>query len=133
MKLSSSLFKKATAAEIFINNLEQKKKLNKITKKDNEKNIIKVGDGTLTHSQRKENLVLNLMSEPSGYLPTKGRRKSIEVLMKGPDSIIPISRPSNTRLDSQPSILQHINNSGAISPPGIKPNKKQHRKDVNYE
>lgn len=120
VKVSSSLFKTATAAEIFLTNMEkQKKKTNSIRKKDNINEILKVGDSSQNlkaaskksnDPMRRENTIHNLMSEPSQVIQPK-RRKSIEVLMAD------ISQPSRsngdangkpTRLESQISVLNSV-------------------------
>lgn len=82
VRISSTLFKKATAAEIFLNKLDERKKKLEVGKTQPLKNIIKVGEGELEVTQKKETLFQNLISEPGSVLPQKGRRKSIEVLMK---------------------------------------------------
>lgn len=101
MKVSSSLFKKATAAEIFMNHMEkQKKALGTISNKQKEKNILKV---TEESRAERSHIVQNLMSEPS-TLPKPGRRKSIEVLMA--DKSMTATHGKVTRLDPQPSLIK---------------------------
>ena len=110
MKVSSSLFKKATAAEIFLNHMEkQKKNMNNFSKAKDSKNILKVTDDSRTE---KTNIVHNLMSEPSSIPKMGGRRKSIEVLMTE-KSVVAITGAFNpsppgkvTRLHPQPSLIK---------------------------
>lgn len=108
VKITSTLFKKATAAEIFLSRLEQRKnKLSNITAKLPEKNIIKVGESSLEGHNR-ENFIMNLMSEPSTNIHKNGRRKSVEVLMKGHNlgisGVIGHGR-SASRLESLPGLI----------------------------
>ena len=80
VKMSSSLFKKATAAEIFLTNMEKDRKLRHLKQKETgEKDFIKVDHKTKVSMK---NNLQNLMSEPSTNLSASHkRRKSIEVLM----------------------------------------------------
>lgn len=80
IKLSSSLFKKATAAEIFLTNMDKDRKLRQLKQKETPvKDFIKI-DHRVKVSLK--NNVHNLISEPSTNLSAnQKRRKSIEVLM----------------------------------------------------
>lgn len=85
MKVSSTLFKKATAAEIFMSKLDLKKKQadSGSNKVGQAKNIFKVGQDDRDGNSGRKDHVVNLMADPSSVISSKGRRKSIEVLMKG--------------------------------------------------
>lgn len=95
LKISSTLFKKATAAEIFLSRLENKKRVLNSRKKDQElrgRGMVKVSGDSQTRGPR-ENLVQNLMSEPSANLANRSqRRKSIEVLMTENISNVPANK-----------------------------------------
>lgn len=90
IKLSSTLFKKASAAEVFFNKLDWRKKRQK-EKADKAKeaklNEVESGFIKVNSSKKKpgpnkdkDNIVHNLMSEQSAVIIPK-RRKSVEVLM----------------------------------------------------
>jgi hypothetical protein len=85
IKLSSSLFKKATAAEIFLTNMEKDRRLRQLKQKDTGPNdFIKVDHKAKVSLK---NNLQNLISEPSTNLSANHkRRKSIEVLMTEPPS-----------------------------------------------
>lgn len=78
--MSSSLFKKATAAEIFLTNMDKDRRLRQLKQKETSANdFIKVDHHAKV--SLKHNLQ-HLMSEPSTNLSASHkRRKSIEVLM----------------------------------------------------
>jgi hypothetical protein len=84
LKISSTLFKKATAAEIFLSRLENKRRVLNSRKKEHEmreRGMVKVCADSQTRLPR-EHFVQNLMSEPTTNLGNRSsRRKSIEVLM----------------------------------------------------
>ena len=84
LKISSTLFKKATAAEIFLSRLENKRRVLSSRKKEQEmreRGMVKVCADSQTRMPR-EHFVQNMMSEPTTNLGNKSsRRKSIEVLM----------------------------------------------------
>lgn len=86
MKISSSLFKKASAAEIFLNKLSNSKMKRAKPNQDN-KNIIKVGS-SLPRNNVSSNMggspvltTQNVGSDTNSHLKRDQRRKSIEVLM----------------------------------------------------
>lgn len=117
ISLSSTLFKKATAAEIFMNRLEQKRKQQNKTAKKNVRNIIKIGENNL-ENQKRENMIMNLISEPSSVQPVRGRRKSIEVLMK--DKVISgveTTSPLHSRLNTLPGQIKGPDSPSFKSPP----------------
>ena len=83
VKISSTLFKKATAAEVFLNRLDEKKRkqANKLEEGKEDINIRDI-DPEGSTNKAKENLITNLMSDPTVVAPIKGRRKSTEVLLQ---------------------------------------------------
>lgn len=95
LKISSTLFKKATAAEIFLSRLENKKRVLNSRKKEQElrgRGMVKVSGDSQTRGPR-ENFVQNLMSEPSAHMANRSqRRKSIEVLMTENVSHVPANK-----------------------------------------
>ncbi len=125
IKVSSTLFKKATAAEIFMTNMEKQKSINSVRKKDKINDILKVGDSSQnlkvsskkeSDPVRRENTIHNLMSETSQIIQPK-RRKSIEVLMNDNSPSNVQNRDSSgkpTRLESQIGVLQSKNNQKRI-------------------
>jgi hypothetical protein len=97
VKMSSSLFKKATAAEIFLTNMEKDRKLRHLKQKETgAKDFIKVDHKTKVSMK---NNLQNLMSEPSTNLSASHkRRKSIEVLMTEFPSQLSTSQTDLSRL-----------------------------------
>jgi hypothetical protein len=91
VKISSTLFKKATTAEIFLSKLDQRKKQATTVKKASEaKSIIKVGETELEGRNHRQQFINNLMSEQSTVnMPKKNRRKSVEVLMREQTASLP--------------------------------------------
>lgn len=116
-----------------MNKLDQKKKQSDLgNKTENSKSIIKVGDSE--GSQKKENLIMNLMSEPSNMIPNKGRRKSIEVLMKDSHGASPnegLERP--TESNEQSMRLEKIPFSNKFQLSKHKKNKDGAPKDINLD
>lgn len=98
MKVSSTLFKKATAAEIFMSKLDLKKKQieSGSNKVGQAKNIIKVGQDDGDGNSGRRDHVVNMMTDPSSIITSKSRRKSVEVLMKGANQGSPLERPSGS-------------------------------------
>lgn len=106
MKITSTLFKKASAAEIFLN--EMNKKNVKQAEGDNARNIIKIGADEQAESVKKEDRIQNLMSDKGSTRQlVKERRKSIEVLMKDNNLNI-ASSPPKFRFSSRANSIIEI-------------------------
>lgn len=80
ISITSTLFKRATAEEVFLSRLSQKK-INKVNERST-KSIIKT-DKNAIENQKKETVIRNLMSESNSIYPIRdGRRRSVEVTPK---------------------------------------------------
>lgn len=121
ISITSTLFKRATAAEVFLSRLSHKK-INKVNERST-KSIIKT-DKNEIENQKKETVIRNLMSESNSIYPIRdGRRRSVEVTPKDRnitfDDCAQFQR-SEVRLDPLPGMIS----SGDYSRP--KPSAKPH-------
>lgn len=123
MKLSSSLFKRATAAEIFLNNMEKFKKQNHIKAKKDKRDIIKVNN----QAKVPKSNIQQLISENSDINNNERRRKSVEVLMTDLSSLA----NKHTTLEKKATVISSFKNLNVNSKGSKKSKESNQMGDLN--
>lgn len=123
MKLSSSLFKRATAAEIFLNNMEKLKKQNHIKAKKDKRDIIKVNN----QAKVPKSNIQQLISENSDINNNERRRKSVEVLMTDLSSLA----NKHTTLEKKATVISSFKNLNVKSKGSKKSKESNQMGDLN--
>lgn len=123
MKLSSSLFKRATAAEIFLNNMEKLKKQNHIKANKDKRDIIKVNNQAKVPKSNFQQLI----SENSDINNNERRRKSVEVLMTDLSSLA----NKHTTLEKKATVISSFKNLNVKSKGSKKSKESNQMGDLN--